>query len=183
MAGIRKLILISDEGRHEMELPRSNISIRIGNTSRCELSVAQSFREPVEMTVVGRDGAWTLEKADNIYISKEGIRHLLPKGLLDGDKLDVRLLDTDEAVFQIGFVLDVDSTRVKYDRVIDIRNVIKVLIGCVPTANLYIRDRMLNDLVCGWCSVRRLYQRHPCQRRTRAEGYRFLFPDGVQFFL
>lgn len=145
MAGICKLILISDGGRREIELPRSNTSIRVGNTSRCELRVAQAHREPVEMTVVGCDGAWTLEKADNIYVTEEGVRYPLPKVLNDGKRLDVWLPDTNEAVFQIGFSLDVDSTRARYDRVIDIRNVMKVLIGGIPTANLYIRDELLGQ--------------------------------------
>lgn len=143
MAGICKLILTIDGSRRETELPRENTSILLGNTFRCDLRVADQVNETVEMALVGRDGLWTLEHVDNIYITVGDDRYQLPRALENGDKLTVHLLRTNEIAFCLEFKLDVEGGRPRYDRIIDIRNVVKILIGGIPTANLYIRDRML----------------------------------------
>lgn len=143
MAGICKLVLTTSGTRRVRELPRGDVSLRIGNTPRCELRVEEGPEGPVEVYLNSRDGIWTLERADNAYIARDGVRCALPRKLKLRDELEVRLSDTEQTAFRMELMLDLDNVTPKYDRIVDIHNADKLVVGGIETADLYIKDGML----------------------------------------
>lgn len=145
MAGISKLILTTSGTRRVRELPRGNVSLRIGNTPRCELRVEEGPEGPVEVYLNSCDGIWTLERLDNAYIARDGVRCALPRKLKLRDELEVRLSDTEQIAFRIELTLDLENAAPRYDRIIDIRDVDRLVVGGIEAANLYIKDGMLGQ--------------------------------------
>lgn len=130
----------------EAQLASSLSAYSVGTKLESDLRFRKElFFEEFELYFRMQDNQWTVSCSDNVFLDFGDIRKLATKKLKHGDTFSVKYQEPTSEIFRIEFLFDFDNENKDYTRIIDIRNVAKVVVGTATDANIVLRGDYLNN--------------------------------------
>lgn len=145
MSDSAKVTIRSSSFCKSVVLPREKQAVQIGTSQSCEINISELADFSAVITLTQRNGLWFVECPAGVYFTMRDENKYVRKQLEDGDELSIKFGDSDNVQCVISFVDETHAPISRYDRIIDIRNAKKVIIGGVATANMYIMDPLLGN--------------------------------------
>lgn len=144
-----KIVISNQNVYKEIELPPDTREIMVGTGPECEIRLHKElFFERFSISFTLRDdGTWTAGCSDNLYlanISSKDAGMPVSRSLSHGDILEVKYRKSDNTAFTVEFLIDFDSGKQRYERIIDISSVYSVSIGNDPNCNVVLNGDYVN---------------------------------------
>lgn len=128
-----KIVISSHNIYKEIELSPEMKQLKVGTEKDCDVRLHKNlFFGNIELLFTKKDGEWSVQCSDNLYLTVGDIRKLMTKQLVNGDLLSVKYYDSDNTVFSMDFLVDFDDGNIRYERVIDTYYQPEIRIGCAP---------------------------------------------------
>lgn len=141
-----KIIINNNSLYKEIELNDKMEIVKVGTTIDCNFRMHKElFFEPIELIFSRNEKQWELQCADNLYITTGDIRKLITKKLYHGDSLELKYQGSNNKVFNIDFLIDFDSGRKRYERIIDLSNQKQFCIGGLDDCAIKIKSEYITD--------------------------------------
>lgn len=141
-----KMILTNNNLYKEIELNNKMEIVKVGTTIDCNFRMHKySFFEPIELTLIKKNNEWILQCADNLYITTGDIRKLLTKKLVHGDSLELKYQGSNNKIFHLDFLIDFDSGRKGYERLINIKDQLQFSIGGLDICDIVIKSEYIQN--------------------------------------
>ena len=139
----RYKVIISNKNLYkEIELTADMEELKVGTGIDCGVRLYKDlFFGRIELTFIRRNGKWSVLCSDNLYLSWGDVRKLMTAELAHGDSLEVKYQDSDNLVFRMEFLIDFESGRRKYERIIDLGAAQSVRIGSGNGCNIILRSQ------------------------------------------
>lgn len=139
----RYKVIISNKNLYkEIELTADMEELKVGTGIDCGVRLYKDlFFGRIELTFIRRNGKWSVLCSDNLYLSWGDVRKLMTAELAHGDSLEVKYQDSDNLVFRMEFLIDFESGRRKYERIIDLGAAQSVRIGSGSGCNIILRSQ------------------------------------------
>ena len=139
----RYKVIISNKNLYkEIELTADMEELKVGTGIDCGVRLYKDlFFGRIELTFIRRNGKWSVLCSDNLYLSWGDVRKLMRAELAHGDSLEVKYQDSDNLVFRMEFLIDFESGRRKYERIIDLGAAQSVRIGSGNGCNIILRSQ------------------------------------------
>lgn len=139
-----KIILSSRTVHEEIELPPDLTAIKIGTSQDCEFRLRRElFFEPFSLSMVQNADGYRITCSNNTYLDEGNDRKLITKEIAHGDALFVRYQGSDHILFNLSLSLDFDYEKKRYDQMIDISTISKLIIGGQDQCDIVIKDEFL----------------------------------------
>lgn len=140
-------IIISNRNLYtEVELPIDAKTYRIGTPVECDYRLHKDlFFEDMRLDFTNNNGEWSVMCSDNLFISVGDTRRLLTLELQHGDIILIKYQESNNDVLQIEFVVDFDSKKKKFERIINIADHNKILIGSQNDNDIVIRSEYISN--------------------------------------
>ena len=141
-----KIIISTGQYYTEKHLDETTEAFYIGNVDGCDIILDRdfsldSFYIQVELNGQNR---WQINCDNNVYISEEGIIKQITRELVHGDDLIIKYNRTQTEAFKLSFVIDFETERQDYRRVIEIDDGLeKVTVGGSESYNIFIDDELM----------------------------------------
>lgn len=128
-----KIVISSHNIYKEIELSPEMKQLKVGTEKDCDVRLHKNlFFGNIELLFTKKDGEWSVQCSDNLYLTVGDIRKLMTKQLVNGDILSVKYYDSDNTVFSMDFLVDFDDGNIRYERIIDTYYQPEIRIGCAP---------------------------------------------------
>ena len=126
-----KLILLSGYIYREVELSEETQRVRIGTASDADVRFkASDFFNTFCFDLFQQSGSWKIECGDGVYVkNSSSSQKLLVYSLKENDEITINYFNTDANLFKVIFSLDFDYEEKKYNREIDLENILPLKIG------------------------------------------------------
>lgn len=140
-------IMISNRNLYtEVELPIDAKTYHIGTQVECDYRLHKDlFFEDIRLDFTNNNGEWSVLCSDNVFISVGDTRRLLTLELQHGDIIMIKYQESNYDVLQVEFVVDFDSKKKKFERIIDIANHNKILIGAQSDNDIVIHSEYISN--------------------------------------
>lgn len=138
----RYKVIISNKNIYkEIELAADAEELKIGTGIDCGVRLYKDlFFGKIELTFIRINGKWSMFCSDNLYLSVGDVRKLMTTELSHGDIFEVKYQESDNLVFTLEFLIDFESGRRKYERIIDLGAAQSVRIGAGNGCNISLRS-------------------------------------------
>lgn len=141
-----KLTIYSKSIYKEVELLPDVTQMKIGTTIACDVRLRKElFFEDFGILLSISNDAWTIQTTQNVYLDFGGSRKKWTQIISHGDEFAIKYNNSDTELFKGRFYVDFDYENKNYERVIDISNQNKIVIGTVPSANIQLHSSYVYD--------------------------------------
>ncbi|BCN32353.1 type VII secretion protein EssC [Anaeromicropila herbilytica] len=137
-----KLIIFGKKIYREIELfEDSDENITIGTTKDSNIRFNRDlFFDEFNLELCKIDNKWQLSCGESIFFTPDGIMKENIHDLSHGDELSIKYKEFNSEIFRISFLINFDSMKQNYERVIDIANKEQISIGGTENCDIYIHD-------------------------------------------
>lgn len=134
-----KITLSSNTVYKEIELAPDALQVKVGTGVDCDVRLRKElFFGQIELLFVKNEKEWTVHCSDNLYLTVDDVRKLMTKNLVHGDVLEIRYQESDNLLLTMDFMIDFDDGTKKYERAIDISEIVSLTIGTTANCNITI---------------------------------------------
>lgn len=139
----RYKIIISNKNLYkEIELAADAGELKVGTGIDCGMRLYKDlFFGQIELTFIKMNGKWTVLCSDNLYLSSGDVRKLMTVELRHGDIFEVKYQESDNLAFTLEFLIDFESGKRKYERVVDLGAAQSLRIGSGSGCNITLRSQ------------------------------------------
>ncbi len=141
-----KLIISTGQYYTEKYLDEKTEAFYIGNVDGCDIMLGRDYSlDPFYIQVeLNAQNKWQINCDNNVYISEEGIIKQITRELVHGDDLIIKYNRTQSEVFKLSFVINFETERQDYRRVIELEDVMdKITVGGSENNNIFIDDELM----------------------------------------
>ena len=129
-----KIVLSNPNIYKEIELSADAQEVKVGTDPECDVRLHKElFFEGIILTFrKDSQGVWSVFASDNLYVSspaEQDASKPISRVLNHGDTLGIKYRRSDNTALAVEFLIDFDSGRQKFDRVIDISSAYSLTIG------------------------------------------------------
>ena len=144
-----KIVLYNRNIYKEIELNPGTQEISVGTESECdERFYKELFFERIRLSFRRQeDDSWLAVCSDNLYFNnpaEKDVSKPIAHTLTHGDLLELKYRGSDSTAISIEFLIDFDSGKQKYNRMIDLRTVDTLEIGEEPQCRIQLLGRYIN---------------------------------------
>lgn len=141
-----KIILTNRNLYKEIELDSDLNQLKIGTGVECDVRLHKEiFFDSIELLFVKQNSIWSVICSDNLYLSVGDARKLMTKKMNHGDLLEVKYQYSDNIAFALDFLIDFDDGSQKYERLIDVSAMNRLVIGTSNDSNIKIGGQFINN--------------------------------------
>ena len=139
-----KLIIYGDNIYRESILDNNSQFIKIGTTKESDIRFNEKiFLKSFEISFFNTDDTWEAVCDENTQIDFNG-DIFKSKKLKHGDNITIKYFGTDVNIISIDFLVDFENTQ-DFNRIIDIQNKNKIVIGGTIDCDIFIDDNFAKD--------------------------------------
>lgn len=139
-----KAILSSNKLYREVDLEPETKTLRIGTDKDSAVRFdADLFFEEFALELENDGENWSLVCGENNYATVNEVLKVNSKSLTHGDRVTVKYRSSNQAILTVNFVLDFEYEYKDYERVINIADTSRILIGGAPNCNIRLEDPLI----------------------------------------